>query len=99
MDKREAIEFLEEKLTEIPLLARLRYNNAKYSVWIESIRSVVIQVFGRESCEYQKLATRYKITGSYGEEFQNSYKQSLQKQAKAINSIIQTWKDQDLKLK
>ena len=77
MDKREAIEFLEEKLTEIPLLARLRYNNAKYSVWIESIRSVVIQVFGRESDEYQKLATRYKIKGSYEEEFQDSYKQNF----------------------
>ena len=91
MDKREAIEFLEEKLTEIPILARMRYNNAKYSVWIESIRSVVIQVFGRESCEYQKLATRYKISGSYEGECQDSYKQNLQKQAKAINSIIQTW--------
>ena len=93
MDKREVIEYLEEKLTEIPTLARLRYNNAKYSVWIESVRSVVMQVFGRESCEYQKLATRYKISGSYAEEFQNSYKQNLQKQAIAINSIIQTWKD------
>lgn len=92
MDKSEAIEFLEEKLTEIPILARMRYNNAKYSVWIESIRNVVIQVFGRESSEYQKLATRYKISGSYEEEFQDSYKRNLRKQTIAINSIIQTWK-------
>jgi len=93
MDKREAIEYLEEKVREIPALARLRYNNAKYSVWIESIRSVVMQVFGRESCEYQKLATRYKISGSYAEEFQDSYKQILRKLEIAINSIIQTGKD------
>ena len=91
MDKREAIEFLEEKLEEIPVLARLRYNNAKYSVWINTIRVVVIQVSGRESSEYQKLATRYKIKGSYEGECQDSYKRNLQKQAKAINSIIQTW--------
>ena len=91
MDKREAIEYLEEKLREIPALARLRYNNAKYSVWIESIRSVVIQVFGRESYEYQKLATRYKISGSYEEEFQDSYIKNLRKQAIAIKAIIQTW--------
>ena len=92
MDKREAIEYLEEKLTEIPVLARLRYNNAKYSVWVESIRSVVMQVFGRESSEYQKLATRYKISGSYTEEFQDSYKQNLRKLEIAINSIIQIYR-------
>ena len=82
MDKREAIEYLEEKLTEIPLLARLRYNNAKYSVWIESIRVVVTQVFGRESAECQKLTTSYKIKGAYEEGRQDSYKRNLQKQAK-----------------
>jgi len=92
MDKREAIEFLEEKLTEIPVLARLRYNNAKYSVWINTIKVVVMQVFGRESCEYQKLATRYKISGSYAEEFQDSYKQNLRKLEIAINSIIQIYR-------
>ena len=91
MDKREAIEFLEEKLTEIPVLARLRYNNAKYLIWINTIRVIAIQVFGRESSEYQKLATSYKIKGSYEGERQDRYKQNLQKQAKAINSIIQTW--------
>ncbi len=91
MDKREAIEYLEEKLAEIPVLARLRYNNAKYSVWINTIKVVVMQVFGRESDGYQKLATPYKIKGSYEEERQDSYKRNLQKQAKIINSIIQTW--------
>ena len=54
-------------------------------------RSIVIQVFGRESYEYQKLATRYKISGSYEQELQDSYKQNLREQAIAINSIIQTW--------
>ena len=91
MDKSEAIEYLEEKLIEIPALARLRYNNAKYLIWINTIRIVVMQVFGKESSEYQKLATHYKISGSYEGERQDSYKRNLQKQETAINSIIQTW--------
>ncbi len=65
--------------------------NNLYNWFILWDRRLVIQVFGRESYEYQKLATRYKISGSYEQELQDSYKQNLREQAIAINSIIQTW--------
>ena len=91
MDKKEAIKYLNEKLAEIPALAKLRYNNYEYPLWIETIRGVVENVFGRESYEYQKLAERYRISGSFEEVRQNSYKIILKKRATAILSIIQTW--------
>jgi len=91
MDKREAITYLNESLKEIPALAKLRYTNNEYHLWIQTIRGVVEKVFGKESYEYQKLAEVYRISGSYEETRQNSYKHNLQRRAIAILSIIQTW--------
>ncbi|OGO06105.1 MAG: hypothetical protein A2Z76_00535 [Chloroflexi bacterium RBG_13_56_8b] len=93
MDKKEAIKYLKEKLEEIPALAKLRYNNNEYPIWLGTIRGVVIQVFGKESYEYEKLAIDYKIPGAYKEERQLSYRQNLRKRAIAITSIIQTWEE------
>ena len=91
MDKKEAIGYLKERLGEIPALARLRYNNDEYPLWIGTIRGVIEKVFGRESIEYQKLATLYKLTGSFNEVRQNSYKRNLKKRETEILSIIKTY--------
>lgn len=91
MDKKEAIEFLKEKLQETPALFKLKYNNHKYPLWLETIRGVVIQVFGRDSHEYQLLATPYKFYGSNAEARQKSYRRILRNREIDIESIIQTW--------
>jgi hypothetical protein len=91
MDKREAIEYLKDRMKDIPALAKLKYNNMEYSLWIRTIRGVIEKVFGKNSYEYQQLAEVYKISGSFDETRQNSYKLILQKRAAAIMSIIQTW--------
>ena len=89
MDKKEAIDYLRERSEEIPALAKMRYNNNNYPLWIETIRGVVANIFGQESSEYQKLATRYKISGSSEEARQNSYKKILWHRQIDILSIIQ----------
>ena len=91
MDKREAIIYLKERLGEIPDLAKLKYTNSEYPLWIQTIRGIVEKVFGKESLEYQKLAEQYSISGSFADARQNSYIRILQKRATAILSIIQTW--------
>jgi len=88
LDKKEAIKYLKEKLGEIHYLSKLRYNNTKYPIWLETIRGIVEQVFGRDSNEYQKLAKTYSPSGLVP---QSSYKRILQKRAIALTSIIKTW--------
>lgn len=89
MNKKEAIEYLKAKLSEIPALAKLRYDNPEYPIWLGTIRGVVAQVFGKESYEYGKLAPIYRVSSAYGE--QNSYRKNLKKRAIALSSIIKTW--------
>jgi len=91
MDKKEAIEYLKDRMNDMPALAKLKYNNTQYPLWIKTIRGVIEKVFGRESYEYQKLAEVYRISGSFQEVLQNSYLRNLQRRATDILSIIQTW--------
>ncbi len=55
MDKKEAIEYLKERLGEIPTLAKLNYNNSEYPLWRHQIEDVLEAVFGHESNEYRKF--------------------------------------------
>ena len=91
MNKAEATNYLRQRLNEIPTLAKLRYDNSEYPLWIETIRGVVEKVFGPESSEYQKLAARYQIWGVFEDTRQNSYIQNLKKRETAILSIIRTY--------
>ncbi len=91
MDKREAINYLKERLGEIPYLAKLKYNNYEYPLWIRTIRGVVENVFGRDSYEYQMIAEQYQINGKFSEVRQNQYIQNLKRRETSILSIIQTW--------
>ena len=53
MDKREAIEFLKQYLSDIPQLAKLDLDNEEYPLWYSKIRDIIEAVFGRDSSEYQ----------------------------------------------
>lgn len=88
MNKEEAIKYLKEALSEIPRLSNLAYNNTEYPVWLETIRGVIIHVFGKESYEYQQLSKIYSLSRNFP---QNSYKQNLKKRAIALESIIKAW--------
>ena len=91
MDKREAIKYLEERMEDIAALAKLKYSNAEYPLWIQTIRGVIEKVFGKDSHEYQKLAEGYNISGSSDEVRQNSYRRNLRRRAIDLLSIIRTW--------
>ena len=55
MDKKEAIDYLKERLGEIPTLTKLNYNNNEYPLWRHQIEDVLEAVFGNESNEYRKF--------------------------------------------
>ena len=57
MDKREAIEYLKDRLSEIPKLAQLPYNNDKYPLWRNTIAGILEAVFRCDSSEYQYFAS------------------------------------------
>ena len=90
MDKREAIEFLKKSLSEIPHLAKLRYDNQDYPLWRNTIAGILEEVFRRDSSEYQKLSKTYSRK-DFGRGLTNQgwYNKLLQKRAVDILSIIQ----------
>jgi hypothetical protein len=91
MNKREAIKFLKQQIKELPSLAKLRYDNTEYSLWLETVRGVVANVFGLDSPEYQKLSQQYQIKGNFTDVRQNSYFRILQKREITMRSIIDSW--------
>jgi len=56
VNRQEAIEFLKQRLSEIPHLAELRFDNQEYPLWHSIIRDVLEAVFGRDSSEFQDFS-------------------------------------------
>jgi hypothetical protein len=88
MNTQEAVEYLKKSLEEVPRLKKLSYNNNQYILWIKTIKGIVEKVFGRDSTEYQQLATSYQITGKFTDVRQNSYEKIINRRAVEILSII-----------
>jgi hypothetical protein len=89
MDKKQSIEYLKERLGEIPTLASLPYNNDEYPLWRNQIEDVLKAVFGRDSDEHERVASAYLRVSSYDQ--QGDYLQKLKLCEIAILSIIKKY--------
>ena len=89
MDKKEAIQFLKQSLSEIPHLAKLRHDNQDYPLWHRVIEGILEEVFGRDSSEYQNFFEAWPHASYLGENYQNRYLAELKMRETALLSIIQ----------
>ncbi len=86
MTVEKAIEYLKERLKEIPYLATLPYDNDDHILWRNGIEDVLEEVFKRESTEYKRfIETRSKIDSNNR---RASYLRILKKRETALLSII-----------
>ena len=90
MNKKEAIHFLKEALSEIPTLAKLHYDNQEYPLWRNQITDILEEVFGRDSTEYKRFSEAFIRVRISGEQ-QRLYKEELELRNTAILSIIQKY--------
>jgi predicted nucleotide-binding protein len=88
MDKKETIQFLKEKLSELYCLETLPYNNDEYPLWHKVIEGVLRKVFGIESPEYREFAGAYSHASHLDEDRQQKYLEELKLRETAILSII-----------
>ncbi len=89
MDKKEAIEFLEKKVKEIPNLERLPHYAQSVILWRDSIEDVLEVVYGHNSTEFKRFYdTRHKKLRPNQEYTQQLYINQLKKRKTAILSII-----------
>jgi hypothetical protein len=96
MDKREAIEFLKQYLSDIPRLAKLDLDNEEYPLWYSKIRDIIEAVFGRDSSEYQDFVRcdwqapmrRMRILEGL---HRNDYISNLKRIKVALKGIIQKY--------
>ena len=91
MDKKEAIEFLKEKLGKIPALAKEPYKNQSYPLWRNQISDMLEEVFGRNSTEYKRFQDAFPTIHVFGKE-QQGYLDELAMRKTAILSIIKKYK-------
>lgn len=94
MDKREAIQFLKERLGEIPYLAKLNHDNQDYPLWRNQIEDVLEAIFGRDLREYQRFAeahpSRPRTSSTNRSAEKRWYLDELKMCETAILSIIKT---------
>ena len=86
MNRRQAVDFLRTKLSDIPNLSKLQWDNVEYPVWRDEIQDVLEEVFGVESKEYKKFYQARKTWGY--DPPRNDYSRLLQKLAAVIRSIV-----------
>ena len=96
MDKREAIEYLKDRLSDISKLALLPYNNDEYPVWRDTIAGILEGVFGRDSSECQKFSGTYKVP-QFNK--QSHYRTVLRKREQDILSIINKYETLGIEIK
>jgi len=89
MDKKEAISFLKQSLSEIPKLATLPYNNYEYPVWYKTIEGILEGVFGKDSSEYKNFSDARVYVRVFGNEHAE-YLDELKLRETALLSIINT---------
>lgn len=94
MDKKKAIGYLKERLSEIPYLVTLRYDNDDYPLWRSTIAGVLEEVFGPDSSEYQRFITSGQQSRAPGIDVgkrvqREDYSANLKSLETVILSIIQ----------
>ena len=87
MDKKEAIEFLKEKIKKINHLAKLPYKNQEYPLWCNQISDVLEEIFGKGTTEYIRFSQAFPNVHVPGQE-QEEYLEELKRRESALKSII-----------
>jgi len=89
MNKKDAISFLKQSLSEVPELAKLPYNNYEYPVWYKTIEGVLEGVFGKGSSEYKNFSNARVYVRVFDNE-REEYLDELKLRETALLSIIHT---------
>jgi len=89
MDKKEAISFLKQSLSEVPKLAELPYNNYEYPMWYKTIEGVLEGVFGKDSSEYKNFSGA-RVSVYVLDREKEEYLKGLKLRETALLSIIHT---------
>jgi len=93
MDKRKAIEFLKEALSEIPHLKELRYDNQEFILWFDKVRDIIQA--GLDENDRQRFPSSRKVTITTSgnlpsdDDFQRYHLIMLNHCETALRSIIQ----------
>lgn len=90
MDRREAIELLQQKSNEAVHVASLPYRNRRYLPWRRNIEDILEETFGVSSTEYKRVASikTGTIKGTRSE-LQRAYIGLVERIQLEVNSIIQ----------
>ncbi|MDD5082921.1 MAG: TIGR02391 family protein [Dehalococcoidales bacterium] len=100
MDKKEAISYLQDRLTEIPTLVRLAYDNQEYPLWRYQIEDVLEEVFGHDSKEHKRFVeshSKHRSSSLDGSAQRRWYSDELKMCEIAILSIIKTYETLGMK--
>ena len=95
MDKRKAIEFLKEALSEIPHLKELRYDNQGFILWFDKVRDIIQA--GLDENDQQRFPSSRKVTITTSgdlpsdDDSQRYYLIMLNQCETALQSIIQKY--------
>jgi len=95
MDKRKAIEFLKEALSEIPHLKELRYDNQEFILWFDRVRDIIQA--GLDENDRQRFPSSRKVTITTSgnlpsdDDFQRYHLIMLNHYDTALQSIIQKY--------
>lgn len=98
MDKKEAIQFLKIKLSEIPHLMELPHDSQEYPLWNKTVQYVLEEVFGWDSSEYQDFINAPIIYG-FVRDSQREYMEKLRRCETAIQSIVKKYEILGIKTK
>lgn len=90
MDLNKTLELIEDALSEVPNLRKLRYDNAEYDLWHYKVDDILKAGFGPESDEYERFIKSVKPQERRGTqwELQKWYDRRLIKRAAALLPII-----------
>jgi hypothetical protein len=87
MDKKEAIEFLTQKLNKINYLKSLPHDNSEQRSWRKDIEYVLKEEFGPDSTEYNRFFETFLNVHVFGKE-QEEYLKELELREQALLFII-----------
>jgi uncharacterized protein (TIGR02391 family) len=89
MDKKKAIELLQQAINDIPHLAALSWDNQEFKLWRDKILDILEASFGHNSTEYERFSGAFPNVISFDD--QQDYWDELKMRETALKSIIQKY--------
>ena len=93
MDKKEAIELLEEALTKVSQLRELRHGDQKFTLWYDRVRNIIKAALDSEDLQRFSSRRAVHVAGMFPDEvYQQDYLGGLEDYETALQSIIEKYK-------